>query len=166
MACLELALSPRLYTENIPGFTTNKNYDCTSPGPTDGPAILHLTCNYNLICVGKPQCSVFHLRENSKFAAAYVHRDKLLLYQFSDIETHGQYPEDGFAVLQQFRDSVTDSLDDGKWGMYVNYVDTQLDVNTAQTLYWGRNLLRLQSIKTKLDPNQVFWDPHSIRPLF
>ncbi|EPE27842.1 FAD-binding protein [Glarea lozoyensis ATCC 20868] len=98
-------------------------------------------------------------------ATAYVHRDKLLLYQFSDIETHGQYPEDGFAVLQQFRKSVTDSLDDGKWGMYANYVDTQIDVDTAQKLYWGRNLLRLQSIKTKLDPNQVFWDPSSIRPL-
>ncbi|EHL02117.1 putative 6-hydroxy-D-nicotine oxidase [Glarea lozoyensis 74030] len=51
---------------------------------------------------------------------AYVHRDKLLLYQFSDIETHGQYPEDGFAVLQQFRKSVTDSLDDGKWGILID----------------------------------------------
>ncbi|GAB0137214.1 hypothetical protein EsDP_00005490 [Epichloe bromicola] len=98
-------------------------------------------------------------------ATAYVHRDKLLLYQFSDIETHGHYPDDGFAVLRRFRESVTNSLEDGQWGMYANYVDTQLDSETAQKLYWGNNLHRLQHIKSTLDPDEVFWDPHSIRPL-
>ncbi|EFY84859.1 hypothetical protein J3459_017514 [Metarhizium acridum] len=96
---------------------------------------------------------------------AYAHRDKLLLYQFFGVGTPSQYPDDGFAVLQRFRDSITNTLADGDWGMYPNYIDTQLDVDTAQKLYWGKNLLRLRSIKADLDPRQVFWNPHGVRPL-
>ena len=98
-------------------------------------------------------------------ATAYAHRDKLLIYQFADRVTHGRYLKDGLGVLERFRESITHSLKGEDWGMYANYVDTQLDGETAQKLYWGDNLRRLRRIKKKLDPDQVFWNPHSIRPL-
>lgn len=37
--------------------------------------------------------------------------------------------------------------------MHPDYIDTQLDVDTAQKLYWGKNI---RSIKADLDPRQVF----------
>lgn len=50
------------------------------------------------------------------------------------------------------------------WGMYINYPDTQVDSQTAQEKYWGVNLPRLQQIKKQLDPNEVFWNPQSVKP--
>ncbi|KAH6897362.1 hypothetical protein B0T10DRAFT_183645 [Thelonectria olida] len=97
-----------------------------------------------------------------KSSTAYVHRDKLLLFQFSDSGSNGNYPKEGFALLKGFRESVTKSMTGGEWGMYANYLDTQLDSETAQKLYWGSNLERLQQIKNRLDPEQVFWNPQGV----
>ena len=99
-------------------------------------------------------------------ATAYVHRDKFLLFQFSDVGADGHFPTEGFAVLKRFMDSLTDSMADKDWGMYANFLDTQLDGKAAQQLYWGDNLPRLRSIKTQLDPHDVFWNPQGISPLF
>ncbi|KAI5457435.1 hypothetical protein BGZ63DRAFT_428142 [Mariannaea sp. PMI_226] len=93
---------------------------------------------------------------------AYVHRDKLLLFQFSDSGSGGAYPKTGFTLLKGFRDSITKSMDAGDWGMYANYLDTQLDSETAQELYWGDNLERLRRVKSRLDPGQVFWNPQGV----
>ncbi|KPM34204.1 hypothetical protein AK830_g12369 [Neonectria ditissima] len=98
-------------------------------------------------------------------ATAYVHRDKLLLYQFSDRGADGEYPDEGFALLKGFRESVTGSMADGEWGMYANYVDAELDAQTAQELYWGGNLARLKRLKAVLDPDEVFWNPQGVRPI-
>ncbi|KAK7429012.1 hypothetical protein QQZ08_004419 [Neonectria magnoliae] len=96
---------------------------------------------------------------------AYVHRDKLLLYQFSDRGADGEYPEEGFALLKGFRESVTKSMADGEWGMYANYVDAELASETAQKLYWGDNLARLKRVKAVLDPEEVFRNPQGVRPI-
>ncbi|KAH8706325.1 hypothetical protein BGZ61DRAFT_531529 [Ilyonectria robusta] len=98
------------------------------------------------------------------YETAYVHRDKLLLYQFSDRGSDGVYPEEGFALLKGFRESVTGSMAAGEWGMYANYLDTELDSETAQKLYWGDNLPRLRQIKAAVDPGDVFWNPQGVRP--
>ncbi|KAJ3526722.1 hypothetical protein NM208_g11051 [Fusarium decemcellulare] len=95
---------------------------------------------------------------------AFPHRDKLLLYQFVDGGSTGEYPEEGFALIRGFRDSVTSSMADGEWGMYANYLDTQLDGETAARLYYGQNLERLRRIKAEYDPDDVFWNPQGIRP--
>lgn len=107
--------------------------------------------------------------DNSAIAAvkssdtAYVHRDKLFLYQISDT-SDGPYPEEGFALVTGLRESVTSLLDDDEWGMYPNYIDSQLDSKAAQTLYWGDNLERLQGIKSDIDPKDIFWNPQGVRP--
>jgi hypothetical protein len=95
---------------------------------------------------------------------AYAQRDKLLLFQLYD-RASSSYPVNGFSTLQAIRSSITQGMSASDWGMYINYQDSQLDAQTAQEKYWGQNLSKLQRIKAQLDPNQVFWNPQSVRPV-
>jgi FAD/FMN-containing dehydrogenase len=61
--------------------------------------------------------------------------------------------------------SVTQSLAPDEWGMYANFIDTELDRNTAQRLYWGKNLPRLKAIKVRYDPKDNFWNPQGVAPI-
>lgn len=97
-------------------------------------------------------------------ATAYAHRDQLLLFQFYDSIFVGDYPDNGFSLLQNFVKSVTKSMDDGEYGKYINYADSQLSKEDANHLYWRGNLDRLRKIKKQLDPREVFWNPSSVRP--
>ncbi|KAH7176755.1 hypothetical protein EDB81DRAFT_773519 [Dactylonectria macrodidyma] len=97
---------------------------------------------------------------------AYPHRDKLLLFQLYDSVPQGQqYPSDGFALMQGFRQSITKPLSISKWGMYVNYVDTQMSADVGPKLYWGSNLPKLQNLKATYDPKNLFKNPQSIKPV-
>jgi hypothetical protein len=98
-------------------------------------------------------------------STAYAHRSKLLLFQLYDRAISSSYPSNGFSVLQGLEASATQGMSSSDWGMYINYQDSQLDAQSAQQKYWGSNLARLQRIKAKVDPNQVFWNPQSVRPL-
>lgn len=102
-------------------------------------------------------------------ATAYAHRDQLWLWQFYDSistpeNSTAPYPSSGFEFLQGFVASLTDTLEDDEVGKYVNYPDSTLDKEEAQKLYWRDNLSRLQKIKAKYDPNEVFWHPASVNP--
>ncbi|KAK2592792.1 hypothetical protein QQS21_009496 [Conoideocrella luteorostrata] len=94
---------------------------------------------------------------------SFPHRDKLLLYQFFDLANETTYSQQGFGMMKGFRESVTNSMKDTEWGMYANYLDTEQNGETAQKLYWGGNLQRLQGIKKQLDPKNVFWNPQGIQ---
>ncbi len=98
-------------------------------------------------------------------ATAFPHRDKLLLHQFSSIALSGSNYNPSFYALKSFRESITNMTAEDNWGMYANYVDTELMVPEAQELYWGTNLVRLQTIKSSLDPHDLFWNPQGVRPL-
>lgn len=108
---------------------------------------------------GGPKSAVSQVNAS---ATAYVHRDKVLLWQLSDAEEHGELPRESFAVIKDLMDSVTKSLKDEQWGMYANFLDTELDGKTAQDLYWGDNLPRLKATKAEVDPDDVFWNPQGI----
>ncbi|KAF5671250.1 6-hydroxy-D-nicotine oxidase [Fusarium heterosporum] len=96
---------------------------------------------------------------------AYVHRDTLLLFQFYDsVAQTAKYPTDGFNLIKGLRQSISNSLKAGTWGMYVNYPDSQLKNDRATEMYWGSNLARLESIKAKYDPKNMFRNPQSIQP--
>ncbi|KAF4981840.1 hypothetical protein FZEAL_2419 [Fusarium zealandicum] len=97
---------------------------------------------------------------------AYVHRDKLLLFQFYDsVSQEDKYPADGFSLLTGLRQSITNSLKEGTWGMYANYADSQLKGDRATELYWGKNLQRLEKSKATYDPKNIFRSPQSIKPV-
>lgn len=104
------------------------------------------------------------IANNTSINSAFPHRDKLLLYQFSDRGNYAQYAKNGFALLKGFRESVTKSMADGEWGMYANYLDTQLNNEEATKLYYGSNLGRLRKLKAEYDPKDMFWNPQGIRP--
>ena len=104
-----------------------------------------------------------------KDATAYAHRDHLWLWQFYDSifdyeNNTSPYPENGFEFMQGFVATISDTLEEGEFGKYINYADSQLSKEDAQRLYWGDNLPRLQKIKAKYDPNEVFWNPSSVAP--
>lgn len=98
-------------------------------------------------------------------STSYAHRDKLLMFQFYDRVFSGEYPDDeeeGFALLDGFVDSITGELEEGEWGMYVNYADPR--VEDAEEMYFGENVERLRRIKGEVDPDDVFYHPLGIQP--
>lgn len=95
---------------------------------------------------------------------AYPHRDKLYILQLYDRVFKGAYPPDGTALLNGWVDAIKGPLAPEDWGMYINYADTSLDRETAQRVYYGSNLRRLQQLKAKYDPTELFYYPQSIQP--
>lgn len=95
---------------------------------------------------------------------SYAHRDKLYIIQLYDRIFFGNYPADGYSFLDNWVSNTTSSLTEDQWGMYVNYADARMDRDTAQKVYWRKNLPKLQSIKAKFDPNELFYYPISIKP--
>ncbi|PKS06753.1 hypothetical protein jhhlp_006827 [Lomentospora prolificans] len=97
-------------------------------------------------------------------STSYAHRDKLLLFQFYD-RSFGAYPpgEEPFKLLDGFVDSITAHLDEGDWGMYINYADPRVE-DVAEEVYWGENVERLRGIKREFDPDDVFSNPLGIKP--
>lgn len=91
--------------------------------------------------------------------SSYAHRDKIFLMQFYDRVYSGTYPTTGFSFLNGWVSSITNNLNASDWGMYINYADSTLDRATAQSVYYGVNLPRLQALKAALDPNEVFYYP-------
>jgi hypothetical protein len=98
-------------------------------------------------------------------ATAYPHRDKVILWQLSDIGEHGSLPRESFEFLRHLMNRVTESLAPSQWGQYSNFIDTELDGEIAQDLYWEENLPRLKVIKAKFDPTNIFWNPQGVSPI-
>ncbi|KAK7742335.1 hypothetical protein SLS53_004480 [Cytospora paraplurivora] len=98
-------------------------------------------------------------------ATAYAHRDKAFLIQFYHYEDNNKpYPPEGIKLLEEWIDNTTATLQEGDWGMYINYVDSQLDRATAEKRYYGENLDRLKLLKKRYDPTELFYYPQSIEP--
>ncbi|KAH9985513.1 putative glucooligosaccharide oxidase [Xylariaceae sp. FL0662B] len=93
---------------------------------------------------------------------SYAHRDKLYILQF--YMTMDENPEDSFKFLDDWASTTTASLPASDFGMYFNYPDTRLNRTTAQDMYWGKSLPKLQQLKAELDPNELFYYPNSISP--
>ncbi|KAL1878594.1 hypothetical protein VTK73DRAFT_7772 [Phialemonium thermophilum] len=97
---------------------------------------------------------------------SYAHRgDRLFLYEFYDRQVSGKtFPASGFAFLDGFVDAFTRHLDTSQWGMYVNYADPRMSRAEAQEVYWRDSLPRLQQIKARVDPADLFYYPQSVEP--
>lgn len=88
----------------------------------------------------------------------------MYILQLYDRVFFGNYPSNGFDFLDNWVKNTTSSLAAGDWGMYINYADARLDRETAQKVYWGKNLPELQRIKKLYDPDELFYYPISIKP--
>lgn len=98
-----------------------------------------------------------------EWATSYVHRDKLWLWQLSAVfDDVSADTTPGISFLNGLMNSIKDPLPAGSWGRYANYIDSELDRNTALKQYYGAHLERLKGIKTHLDPLDLFHYPQSI----
>lgn len=93
-------------------------------------------------------------------ATAYAHRDKNFIIQFYD---RGSPLRTSF--MRNWAKATRDTLPASDWGAYANYPDTEMDGPTAQRLYYGENLGKLQMLKAKYDPDQVIYYPHALTPV-
>ncbi|KAF3913370.1 hypothetical protein ABW20_dc0106407 [Dactylellina cionopaga] len=96
---------------------------------------------------------------------SYAHRKKTFKFQFSDSNFGQAYPPDGFSFLNDWVNTITSISPQSTWGMYINYADPTLAPSDYASFYWRDSYPRLQSIKTRYDPNDIFYNPQVVRPL-
>ena len=97
-------------------------------------------------------------------ATAYPHRDAkfaMLVYA----RTEGPVPQTTVDTLNDLDNMVRASDEDASHGQYAGFVDPKEDAEKARGAYWGVNLERLATIKATIDPDDVFHNPQSIRPM-
>lgn len=94
-------------------------------------------------------------------ATAYGHRDALYYIQTYavGIPKVSQKTRD---FLSNINKIIEDSMPGADLGAYAGYVDPAL--TDAQSQYWGTNYPRLQVVKRKYDPNDVFHNPQVCTP--
>ncbi|KAK3371121.1 hypothetical protein B0T24DRAFT_530445 [Lasiosphaeria ovina] len=96
-------------------------------------------------------------------ATAYAHRDKSFFYQSYAINVL-KVSSRTKAFLDNFHQKLLSYLPaDEPHGTYPGYVDPYLA--NGQQEYWMSNLPALEVIKAKWDPNDIFHNPQSVRPL-
>ncbi|GAA5934338.1 FAD-dependent oxidoreductase [Sporobolomyces koalae] len=113
----------------------------------------------------------------SKSQSSFAQRGKLLSSQmYASSPTYGQpYYQSGLDFVDGMWNVVVNGMtstgawsgtssDKNGYGAYVNYVDPRLSGAEVQNLYWGSLYSRLQSIKSKFDPNNLLRNPQSITP--
>ncbi|KAF8166661.1 hypothetical protein K438DRAFT_1921482 [Mycena galopus ATCC 62051] len=91
-------------------------------------------------------------------STAFGKRDTLFAIQFyaSSSNYEPPYPADGASFMNGMVSSIVSNSPTGwAYGAYLNYADDMLGTS-AQTLYYGANYARLQSIKASVDPKNTF----------
>lgn len=89
--------------------------------------------------------------------AAYNDRDSLWVFQ-----NYG-YGISSTNFINGLNDAIIKAQPQTSFGAYLNYVDPSYDAATAHKLYYGDALYaRLLTLKKKVDPNNVFWNPQAV----
>lgn len=102
-------------------------------------------------------------------ATAYTHRDKVVFYESYVVGIPfipGGLPRSDHRFLSDLHKFVQTNLPyvtDSYGRTYPGYADRELPNESAQKYYWGNNLQRLQQIKRKWDPKDLFHNAHSVR---
>ncbi|KAK3938847.1 FAD-linked oxidoreductase sord [Diplogelasinospora grovesii] len=97
-------------------------------------------------------------------ATAYAHRDKVYFYQSYAINVLN-VTSTTRAFISDFHENLLQKIPGkGPHGTYPGYIDPALGDGPAQREYWMSNLPRLEEIKAKWDPKDVFHNPQSVRP--
>lgn len=95
-------------------------------------------------------------------STAFAHRDKVMFYQ--SYAYNIRYPINTLekAFLQNIHQAILGNVAPGLHTTYPGYIDPALD--EPQKVYWGKNLPRLEQIKSIWDPMDIFHNPQSVRP--
>lgn len=106
---------------------------------------------------GGPRSAVNH--KDSSFSA-YADRDSLWTFQIrGDSDS-----QESKAFVTGVRDKIISAQPESKFGASLSYIDAELEREEAWKAYYcdADVLERLKMLKEKLDPHEMFWNPHSI----
>ncbi|CAG7854205.1 SubName: Full=Related to reticuline oxidase (Berberine bridge enzyme) {ECO:0000313/EMBL:CCA70426.1} [Serendipita indica DSM 11827] len=92
---------------------------------------------------------------------AYAHRDTLFYVQTYAVGIL-KLSDTTKNFINGINKVIQDAMPNVNFGAYAGYVDPQLP--NAQQAYWQSNLPRLEQVKRKYDPTDVFHNPQSVRP--
>jgi hypothetical protein len=97
-------------------------------------------------------------------ATAYAHRNATFKMQFNDriFPDSAAYKPEYFDFLNGWVKTIEDASEGTKFGMYINYADTNLTKEEAHTHYWKEHYERLVEIKGRFDPGKVFGGPQLV----
>ncbi|RAR07920.1 glucooligosaccharide oxidase [Stemphylium lycopersici] len=95
---------------------------------------------------------------------AYVHRDAVFKMQFNDriFPDSATYTREMMGFLNGWVGAVEQASGEKRFGMYINYADTNLTSAEAHARYWGSNYERLEGVKGVWDPKGVFEGPQLV----
>ncbi len=95
------------------------------------------------------------------FSACPSHSSFWIVQNYGSAPRDSPFPKDGVAFVNELNDSMTCML--SRYGAYLNYTDPSLGRDKAHVLYYGEDLYkRLEEVKERLDPDNVFANPQSI----
>ncbi|KAF8229605.1 glucooligosaccharide oxidase [Tricholoma matsutake] len=97
-------------------------------------------------------------------ATAFAHRSSTFTMSFyaSSSNLLPPYPQDGFTFVEGMQNSiVSNSPSNWEYGAYPNYLDDRLA--DWQLRYYNTHYTRLQSIKDRYDPHDIFNFPTAIQ---
>ncbi len=95
-------------------------------------------------------------------ATAFPHRDALYSAQYTaawTVKDSASTVDANMAWLRGFHDRMRPYV---SGGAYVNYADP--DLTDYPAAYWAANYPRLQRVKAKYDPHELFTHPQAVRP--
>ncbi|KAI1435825.1 Glucooligosaccharide oxidase [Xylaria sp. CBS 124048] len=94
---------------------------------------------------------------------AFAHRDAMWVIDYNTYIMDARvavFPEKAVRFVEELHKTLGDGH-----GAYNNYADASLGFEEAQRLYYGQKLDALKELKGRLDPNDVFCHPQSIKPV-
>jgi FAD/FMN-containing dehydrogenase len=100
--------------------------------------------------------------QNEAFEKASSFPHRAFTY-FSELQTYWDLEKQEAALLEKFHQVQNMFIDNGIKTQYRNYPDTRF--NNWEEMYYGINYLKLQQVKNKYDPDNIFRYEQSIKPL-
>lgn len=97
-------------------------------------------------------------------ATAYAHRDALFYLQSYAVGIPSVSSKTK-KFLTEINTLIEKSMPGVDFGSYPGYVDPAIPDGQAQEQYWGSNYPRLQAVKKKYDPGDLFHNPQVCRNL-
>ena len=97
-------------------------------------------------------------------STSYSHRKTVFKMQFNDRiwPDSATYKPEMMSFLNGWVEAIEKASEGEKFGMYINYADTNLTNTEAHSRYWGEHYERLAGIKGAYDPNKVFEGPQLV----
>lgn len=100
-------------------------------------------------------------------ASSYAHRDSLWVIQHYGYATNHLPPllDTTKAAVKSITQVIRKAYVEVSLGAEANYHDPDMEREAAQCLHHGEVAVsRLEALKREVDPDEVFWNPQSIRP--